>query len=41
MGMGKHEADNNAGVLSKLLLCQMAFNGKVNKILDNLNNPLF
>src|SRR2546425_623804 len=41
MGMGEDKANHNAGVLAKLLISEVAFNGKVNKVLDNLNYPLF
>src|SRR5437763_1952306 len=40
MWMREDKADNNAGVLAKLLVCQVALKSKVNKVLDNLNNPL-
>ena len=40
-GVGKHEADNNAGILSKLLFCEVAFESKIYEVLNNFNNSLF
>lgn len=41
MRMGKHEADNNTHILTKLILCQMAFKSKVDQVLDNPYNAFF
>lgn len=39
--MTKYKPNDNTGILTKLLLCKMAFKSKLNQVLDNLYNAFF